>query len=127
MNPDTINSDVMPASIEVDPFTELSPALSNSARFAYLDQQAVLQADVLNMCRASHVIAEVLSLFELGKCRQPHKIVLRDGDDVRDRKSTRLNSSHTVISYAVFCLKKKKKKNKLLRRRRKMIERVVED
>src|SRR5438132_3619329 len=28
----------------------------------------------------------------------------------KDRKSTRLNSSHTVISYAVFCLKKKKKK-----------------
>src|SRR3954464_14428802 len=27
-----------------------------------------------------------------------------------DRKSTRLNSSHTIISYAVFCLKKKKKK-----------------
>src|SRR5947207_5612399 len=27
---------------------------------------------------------------------------------VQDRKSTRLNSSHTVISYAVFCLKKKK-------------------
>src|ERR1022692_3876818 len=30
-----------------------------------------------------------------------------------DRKSTRLNSSHLVISYAVFCLKKKKKKQKL--------------
>src|SRR5690349_23957809 len=29
----------------------------------------------------------------------------------RDRKSTRLNSSHVEISYAVFCLKKKKKKN----------------
>src|SRR5476649_2991003 len=29
-------------------------------------------------------------------------------EDVLDRKSTRLNSSHTVISYAVFCLKKKK-------------------
>mgnify|MGYP000161912911 CR=1 FL=1 len=29
-----------------------------------------------------------------------------------DRKSTRLNSSHTVISYAVFCLKKKKNKKK---------------
>src|SRR5438132_13925574 len=28
-----------------------------------------------------------------------------------DRKSTRLNSSHTVISYAVFCLKKKKKRS----------------
>src|SRR5947208_4568752 len=30
-----------------------------------------------------------------------------------DRKSTRLNSSHQIISYAVFCLKKKKKKAKL--------------
>src|SRR5437660_12921591 len=32
----------------------------------------------------------------------------RDGE--RDRKSTRLNSSHVAISYAVFCLKKKKRK-----------------
>src|SRR5690554_7758898 len=32
-----------------------------------------------------------------------------DGVDVQDRKSTRLNSSHVRISYAVFCLKKKKK------------------
>src|SRR5688500_19164705 len=31
--------------------------------------------------------------------------------DIQDRKSTRLNSSHLVISYAVFCLKKKKDKN----------------
>src|SRR5438445_8536983 len=31
-------------------------------------------------------------------------------DDTPDRKSTRLNSSHANISYAVFCLKKKKKK-----------------
>src|SRR5205807_9098506 len=31
-----------------------------------------------------------------------------------DRKSTRLNSSHLVISYAVFCLKKKNKKNKII-------------
>src|SRR2546426_9232608 len=30
---------------------------------------------------------------------------------LQDRKSTRLNSSHLVISYAVFCLKKKKRKN----------------
>src|SRR3989449_6991160 len=33
----------------------------------------------------------------------------RRGDARRDRKSTRLNSSHGYISYAVFCLKKKKK------------------
>src|SRR5438132_9332443 len=33
---------------------------------------------------------------------------LTASDMLEDRKSTRLNSSHTVISYAVFCLKKKK-------------------
>src|SRR5438034_5548761 len=33
-------------------------------------------------------------------------------DLAEDRKSTRLNSSHTVISYAVFCLKKKKRKTR---------------
>src|SRR5689334_24593756 len=36
----------------------------------------------------------------------------RCGGSKVDRKSTRLNSSHSSISYAVFCLKKKKKKNK---------------
>src|SRR2546426_7119648 len=35
----------------------------------------------------------------------------------RDRKSTRLNSSHLVISYAVFCLKKKKERPKLCENR----------
>src|SRR5260221_6944742 len=39
-----------------------------------------------------------------GRRRQPEA----EDDQARDRKSTRLNSSHTVISYAVFCLKKKK-------------------
>src|SRR5689334_24568578 len=37
---------------------------------------------------------------------------------VSDRKSTRLNSSHSSISYAVFCLKKKKKKKKKHKRRK---------
>src|SRR2546422_1219809 len=36
----------------------------------------------------------------------------------RDRKSTRLNSSHGYISYAVFCLKKKKKTNKTTKQMR---------
>src|SRR5258708_27291506 len=38
-------------------------------------------------------------------CRQPNCC-----RNLLDRKSTRLNSSHQIISYAVFCLKKKKKK-----------------
>src|SRR2546427_5958720 len=42
----------------------------------------------------------------------PHRRaeILRSHRGVPDRKSTRLNSSHSQISYAVFCLKKKKKK-----------------
>src|SRR5438105_7152529 len=41
----------------------------------------------------------------------------------RDRKSTRLNSSHEWISYAVFCLKKKKQKKKDRYKKRKCTER----
>src|SRR5207302_10663849 len=48
----------------------------------------------------------------------PHAIeeILRWDAPVRpiDRKSTRLNSSHVKISYAVFCLKKKKKQNHIM-------------
>src|SRR5438270_1997182 len=43
----------------------------------------------------------------------------RHGDPPRrDRKSTRLNSSHSQISYAVFCLKKKKKKKEQTKKTR---------
>src|SRR2546422_5578871 len=38
--------------------------------------------------------------------------------EIEDRKSTRLNSSHGYISYAVFCLKKKKKNKKILKQYR---------
>src|SRR5256885_12897353 len=38
-------------------------------------------------------------------------VIVRKGKGDLDRKSTRLNSSHLVISYAVFCLKKKKTRN----------------
>src|SRR5690349_23813500 len=46
------------------------------------------------------------------RCRRNRLAVRRQdcGGRNRDRKSTRLNSSHVEISYAVFCLKKKKKK-----------------
>src|SRR5260221_6270862 len=77
------------------------------------------------------------TLFRSRQDRDPHPARRGEGPDLRaqktwplqidlrrprlgrhdrgdqDRKSTRLNSSHTVISYAVFCLKKKKKQQKL--------------
>src|SRR5438034_7701272 len=49
--------------------------------------------------------AGVKDLGDVRMVHQRQRLTLR----LKDRKSTRLNSSHTVISYAVFCLKKKKK------------------
>src|SRR5438034_6614336 len=59
-----------------------------------------LRADLRAGARASLIgIAAYRSIEGGGK-------TIRIKDLVEDRKSTRLNSSHTVISYAVFCLKK---------------------
>src|SRR6266567_5354903 len=58
--------------------------------------------DALPTCRAAS--------GELLLQRQAEMQELRIADGPVDRKSTRLNSSHSQISYAVFCLKKKKKK-----------------
>src|SRR5260221_3462150 len=57
---------------------------------------------------------EHLALLIVGQlARVSPRPLRRRGDRLRlqDRKSTRLNSSHTVISYAVFCLKKKKQRS----------------
>src|SRR2546426_6553599 len=45
-----------------------------------------------------------------GSWNLPPRPATASSNRAKDRKSTRLNSSHLVISYAVFCLKKKKKK-----------------
>src|SRR5260221_6292835 len=52
---------------------------------------------IISVCR----IAELPIVLGVGRCQRKRPTPV-------DRKSTRLNSSHTVISYAVFCLKKKK-------------------
>src|SRR3712207_6915888 len=61
---------------------------------------------------AVHALAEPVELR--GSCGRVELIRVKGGRRCswrrrRDRKSTRLNSSHANISYAVFCLKKKKK------------------
>src|SRR2546429_5553774 len=47
--------------------------------------------------------------FRQGTLQEEFSMCMRATKRARDRKSTRLNSSHGYISYAVFCLKKKKK------------------
>src|SRR6266581_3158587 len=61
----------------------------------------------------------------LFRSRHHHRGALRDHPGryhrrYRDRKSTRLNSSHPSISYAVFCLKKKKKRRKITIKKKKI-------
>src|SRR5258708_31888491 len=57
----------------------------------------------------SHSTEDAAGFPYLSLCRRSGQ---RAHDDLQDRKSTRLNSSHQIISYAVFCLKKKKKVTK---------------
>src|SRR5690606_41659475 len=58
----------------------------------------------------SRVIPSRYGLPPESACRIRSSSLSRKQGSVKDRKSTRLNSSHVKISYAVFCLKKKKKK-----------------
>src|SRR5256885_10397516 len=55
------------------------------------------------------ILRDVSRLAECGRSFRSGTAEYRTGRSIQaDRKSTRLNSSHLVISYAVFCLKKKK-------------------
>src|SRR5690348_17670299 len=57
-------------------------------------------------------VPEMLCATDLGRPVQAESQARGVSPSHPDRKSTRLNSSHPSISYAVFCLKKKKQKNK---------------
>src|SRR5688572_32237948 len=59
-----------------------------------------------------HFLATDLVVRALGAQTPAPRSIIDIGCGTGDRKSTRLNSSHSQISYAVFCLKKKKKKKK---------------
>src|SRR6266540_6775983 len=56
------------------------------------------------------------------RCRTRRRYAGRSAS--RDRKSTRLNSSHITISYAVFCLKKKKKKQNIRQLKKKKKKKI---
>src|SRR5690606_41819427 len=75
----------------------LPPALRRTGAQRFIDQRLVLALGVDELAEARLAARDVEQ--EHGRMRE----LLR-----RDRKSTRLNSSHVKISYAVFCLKKKK-------------------
>src|SRR5256885_12364289 len=77
--------------------TEIYTLSLHDALPIWIDQRNLLQMRLRHFPRRHFFLAD-----HRGQISSSHKADL-------DRKSTRLNSSHLVISYAVFCLKKKKK------------------
>src|SRR5690606_40564396 len=61
----------------------------------------------INDDSGSNIDVQIIDLSKTNLKNTPFSGIKYSGDDVIDRKSTRLNSSHVKISYAVFCLKKK--------------------
>src|SRR5256885_2673470 len=90
------------------------PGRGNAWRFLRRRLEQQRWAD-LRVAESTRSVADDLRA-RLGQRREPvdhgHAVGSANADDTDqlclDRKSTRLNSSHLVISYAVFCLKKKK-------------------
>src|SRR2546430_16593344 len=80
---------------------------TSSFFFFFFNDTATTEIYTLSLHDALPISTEPICLASgqpaLGSCAQPRPRQLGD------RKSTRLNSSHSQISYAVFCLKKKKK------------------
>src|SRR2546430_13255081 len=76
----------------------------------------LFRSDALRRARIPYVIVGGVRFYERREIRDTLaylRLLVNPADDV-DRKSTRLNSSHSQISYAVFCLKKKKPPSQLL-------------
>src|SRR5438067_6021279 len=81
--------------------------------FFFFNDTATTEIYTLSLHDALPIYTDAAILGKLGEFGQA--VMRKKADQIiaefaRDRKSTRLNSSHVSISYAVFCLKKKKKK-----------------
>src|SRR2546426_8040400 len=68
---------------------------------------------VQGLARSAGRIGEVVGLIKTIAAQTNLLALNATIEAARDRKSTRLNSSHLVISYAVFCLQKKKENNRI--------------
>src|SRR2546426_7142111 len=84
----------------------------HSSFFFFFNDTATTEIYTLSLHDAlpisRHVVTRTPGQCHVPPCPQPTPACGEQPCLIPDRKSTRLNSSHLVISYAVFCLKKKK-------------------
>ncbi len=91
------------AALEDQPFVASEAPKPNAIKntraveFLYLDQEAVLAADLLNMRRAMEVVGQAHALFAQGEVRHPHKVVLRQGDTAESEAQGRFNALFAAI------------------------------
>src|SRR5947207_10753110 len=80
-----------------------------STLFPYTDALPIYRAGLIQVAHLRQVAGAARDIAHPDRPgRDADRVCEWEVDPAPDRKSTRLNSSHTVISYAVFCLKKKK-------------------
>src|SRR2546427_12934555 len=78
--------------------------------FFFFNDTATTEIYTLSLHDALPILIALAWRFATSRRDGSTSIACIDAEASIDRKSTRLNSSHSQISYAVFCLKKKKKK-----------------
>src|SRR5438132_7823925 len=98
--------------ITVAEFEAMFEAVKNWGRWGKDDDRGTLNyitpehvRKAAGLVRSGRTVSMAIPINTVAGPDNPHPAIHYMS---RDRKSTRLNSSHTVISYAVFCLKKKK-------------------
>src|SRR5437773_12514109 len=87
--------------------------------FFFFNDTATTEIYTLSLHDALPISSQAYGFWERPWRRRQRSLTMLSR---QDRKSTRLNSSHITISYAVFCLKKKKKKNNKIKNKKKKIK-----
>src|SRR5690625_6543015 len=87
-------------------FSTGKPWLKVNANYTEINVEKQLQEkdSILQFYKDMIQLKKKHTIFTYGS----YDLLLPDDEQILDRKSTRLNSSHVAISYAVFCLKKRK-------------------
>jgi ornithine cyclodeaminase/alanine dehydrogenase-like protein (mu-crystallin family) len=85
----------------VEPLSASTGAIASTKAvdFLYLDQQAVLDAGVLDMTRAMHVVGRAMAAYEDGQVHQPSKVVLRKGNDTQSEVNGRINGLCAFVNH----------------------------